>query len=174
LPVETLLTGALLFGGAFWVGKTVMRLLGGTTPPLPQLELADPQSAAGIAAQAHWFGDASVAAPVAAPPLTVIGVLAGQASQAFAIVEENGQKLPLLVGKATPGGWTLQQVTASGVVLIRPGSDNSFVPLIARQGEAAAVPPVAPGGGAPPSANPAISAPAPTLPPDNVAPPPSH
>jgi hypothetical protein len=162
VPVDALLIGALLFGGAFWLGQTVVRLAGGTTPPLPQLAPADPQSAAGITAQAHWFGDASIAAPVAAPPLTVIGVLSGPASQAFAIVVENGQKLPLLVGKSTPGGWTLITVTPTGVVLSRAGSsDKVEVPLLSRDAAAPAAPPAAPGGFVPPGGNPANGMPPP-------------
>jgi len=190
ISFDALLTGALLFGGAFWLGQTVLRLVGGTTPSLSQLAPADPQSAAGITAQAHWFGDASVAAQVAAPPLTVIGVLSGPASQAFAIVEENGHRLPLLVGKTTPGGWTLLQVEPTGVVLSRSGNDKVEVPLTRRDAAPEPVAPsVAPGGFASLSANPAVPphdvsaqaaasptvfTPAPVPPPDNVSPIPSH
>ncbi|MCP1289112.1 MULTISPECIES: hypothetical protein [Chromobacterium] len=153
-----------LAGAAVWLGMTVAPILGPAAKQWRGLSEPAPQSAAANVAMAHWFGEPVAQQAAALPPVKLIGVYAPQASGApgFAVIDDNGRSVALLLGKTTPDGWELAQITASGV-LMRSGGSEQFVPLVERvPGAGGAV-----GGSAPPPMPPPISPPsqAPVSPP---------
>lgn len=86
-----------------------------------------PQAVQLLAGQA-WFGQAQVAMQ-AAPTIQLLGLLGGQAGSPddFALVSEDGVSKTLRLGQSTASGWQLQQILASGIVLVRDGQRHELL-----------------------------------------------
>jgi hypothetical protein len=98
-------------------------------PPVVAWSQPDPLSASEAVASHHWFGTQPPPEP---PALVVLGVFAPAeerpSSIGFAVVQEAGQTTRWFSGRDGASGWTLTEVTASGIWLQR-GEHRQFYPL---------------------------------------------
>jgi len=120
-------------GAAFWFGWRLAWLTAPSPLYLQRWTLPDARVAAQQVAQHPWFG---LPQAMPAPAVQVLGVFAPNKhpNTGFAILVQDGRVLHLLQGQTNAEGWTLAEISATGV-LMRRKLQQQFYPLQSASGQ---------------------------------------